>query len=495
MKSLLIFLKEANTVIVQSLLSFLMYLYESVESLIQNQSPKKEGYDATFLSPSEVLRIHNKGFCLSGTKSLSLSSSHLHSLIIGGSGSGKSSTVIIPTIYTLGKSNQSMCIHDPSGELYEKTVGYLASIGYKITVLHFAKPEMSDGYNPLARVTTNPEIYKVATTFVQGKMGKGGSEEFWNSQAISFIALCIMILKKQDTKYHTFTCVKHLVDSYQGNPEFVDQLVAECNDPFILREYKNFLRTDKKVMSNIIATCRSALMLFADESIQTVTSFDTIDFDAFRKEKTVLYVMNKVSDMAYYTSISSTFFLQFFNHIMGSPIPPKGTRGIFMILDEASSLYLPTTLNIACANLRKWMCGLMLVVQDFNQLISLYNKNEAEAIKANCFSRLYFPGQPLDTCNELSAMLGKRDFEDEKGNTQTRVLLTEDEIRTMAKDKALLFCGSHRAIYTHMKPYYKRMQFSSYAKLPPPEKQNIIPFTTIPIIGMDNTEEYETDTQ
>jgi len=484
--------KESALVLLKCVSWTFSFVVQTVEVLINSSSPKKEGYDAEFLNASTVLSPWNKGFCLTGLKSLTVKDSHKHSLLIGGSGTGKTTCVILPSIYSMAKHGHSIVVHDPSGEIYSTSASYLTSKGYKVKVLHFNKPDMSDGYNPLARVESSSDAFKVATVLVQNSLGKSGTDAFWNSQAVSFISLCISILKKQDVQFQTLPNVKHLVDCFQAEPEFLDRLVVQCKDKEVLKEYKNFLRTEKKVMSNIVSTCRSALMLFGDESVRRVTSFDSIDFDSFRNEKTALFIMNKTSDLQYYSPISATFFLQFFGHIMSSPVPKKNDRSIFFLIDEASSLFLPTTLQIALANLRKFMCGVMLVVQDFNQLCHLYGKPEAESIRSNCFSKVYFPNQPLETCRELEALLGKREYEDEDGNTKTRVLLTADEIRCMDDKHALIFSGSNRAIYAYMRPFYKHMRYSAYSKMAEPViDRDRVPFTQIPIIGDEEDTEQE----
>ncbi len=44
-----------------------------------------------------------------------------HTLVIGATGSGKTQTVIYPTVKNLAKKGESMIITDPKGEIYEKT--------------------------------------------------------------------------------------------------------------------------------------------------------------------------------------------------------------------------------------------------------------------------------------------------------------------------------------------------------------------------------------
>lgn len=473
--------------VLRSLLAIFKFLYELLENGFNGKSPKKEGYDSDFLKESELLSSFNKGFNLTGSKALTENQSHQHALIIGSSGTGKSTTIIIPTIFSMARHGHSLCINDPSGELYQATAGYLHKMGYRIKVLHFNNPEISDGYNPLERIISTSDIYKTATTLVQNSLGKGSTDAFWNAQSTSFISLMISILKKQNKQYQNIANVKYLVDSFQADPEIVDRIVAQCRDEIIIKEYKNFLKTEKKVMANIISTCRSALMLFGDDSVARITSIDTIKFEDFRTEPIALFIMNKTSDLMYYSPLTSTFFLQFFNLIMNQPIPDKKSRSIFFLIDEMSSLYLPTTLQIALSNLRKYRCGIMGIIQDCNQLEHLYGRNEAAAIISNCFTKVYFPGQPIDTARELESMLGKREYIDKEERKHSRVLLTSDEIRTMSHENALIFCGSHRAIFAKMIPYYKRIRYFDLSKISIPNlSKNIIPNENVPLITINH---------
>ncbi|UKI26480.1 MAG: type IV secretory system conjugative DNA transfer family protein [Bacilli bacterium] len=48
-----------------------------------------------------------------------------HNLIVGSTGSGKTVSVILPLIFNLADSNESMIINDVKGELYKYTYNYL----------------------------------------------------------------------------------------------------------------------------------------------------------------------------------------------------------------------------------------------------------------------------------------------------------------------------------------------------------------------------------
>ena len=72
-----------------------------------------------------------------------------HTLVIGATGSGKTQTVIKPTVKLLAKNGESMIITDPKGEIYESTASMLREKGYDVQVLNFRNPQAGSGWNPL----------------------------------------------------------------------------------------------------------------------------------------------------------------------------------------------------------------------------------------------------------------------------------------------------------------------------------------------------------
>jgi type IV secretory pathway TraG/TraD family ATPase VirD4 len=424
-------------------------------------SRHKQSYNADFMPADKVLSTTAKGFCMTGNKSLTIKDSFSNALVFGGSGSGKSSRILIPSILKMA-GNSSLCIHDPSGELFEKTSGAMKQLGYTVKVLNYANAGYSENFNPLYRVNSISDCKRISKLLIQTSLGAGGKDPFWNSSAESLLSIFIRyVLFHTEQQYHTLYNVLSLINAFSGTPQKVDKLFVQAKDDDLLSEYKAFVAYDSKMLMSIVATVRTALSLFADPGVARVTSTDTIDFESFRKQKTILYINNNVNDMKYYSSLSSIFFEQFFASVM-SKLPKQGDLPIFFLLDESSSLYL-SILPIAISNIRKYDAGILQIYQSQNQLFDLYGVPQGRNIVANSYSKNYMCGQPPETARELESILGKYEFMDDENNRRTRQLLTMDEIRILTE--SIILIGNLPPIKARMVPYYEQKELNRLSQL------------------------------
>ena len=107
-----------------------------------------------------------------------------NTLIIGGSGSGKTRSYVMPNIL---QAHSSYVITDPKGEILEKSGKFLESRGYGIRALNLDELSRSCGYNPFAYVHMEREgweerILSLIETLIENTKGEdagGGSDPFW----------------------------------------------------------------------------------------------------------------------------------------------------------------------------------------------------------------------------------------------------------------------------------------------------------------------------
>ena len=454
---------------------------EALETFITGVGKRKHAHTSNFISEREVLSRTNTGFCLTGRRSLTPKDSFSNAIVIGGSGSGKSSVVLLPSLY---KMEGSFVVFDPSGELYQKASGYLATErGYDVKVLNFNRPDVSAGYNPLARATDASGIQKVASLLVEASLGKGKKDPFWNSQAVGLLSAVLSLLALEPPMYNNLANARHLLNAMSGAPESADQFFIKyvAAHPGLWLAYKAFMGMDEKVRTGTIATALSALTIFGDDKVAQVTANDSISLDDLRKRPTAIFLQTAVADVKYYSVLTSLFLEQCFSYVLAR-FPEKDEHDIFFLIDEASSLHF-SNLQLSIANCRKHKAGIMLLLQDFRQLVANYGAEEGGAILANCFAKMYFSGQPLDTAKDLEALLGQFEYKDEDNKTVLRSLMTASEIRTMSTSQALIFCGNRPAIKARLRPYYKTRALREYSEIAPPSSRGecSAPVTLLPL--------------
>lgn len=452
--------------------------FEFISALFDQE--RKTEFDATFVPPHEIMRMQDKGFCLTGEYCLSISESYKNGVAFGGSGSGKTSTILINSALLMAKGNSSLIFNDPSHEIRLLVSGALIEHGYKIRVINYSSLN-SECFNPLKRCKTISDIQKLASLLVRNALGDT-KDPFWNKSAEAIISLFIRyLIFYAEPEFRTLYNVLHLINVFAGNPEKIDRLIVKAKDEKMLSEYKAFVAYGDKTLSSILATAKASLTLFTDETVASITSIDTIDFSEFRNKKIALFINNSVPDMHYYGALSSLFFQQFLNDLL-IRIPEKHENNIFFLLDEASSMYLPG-LSTTISNIRKYNSGILLIYQDYHQLEHVYGTYEAKNITANCYAKVYLPGQPIETCKMLETTLGKFEYEDENEVRHIRQLMTADEIRM--SDRAIVLIGNKQPIHAKLRPYYNDWKLSTLTNLPPYEPSNKLPFDIPPLIQLD----------
>ncbi len=215
------------TLIIELIETSLKFVFEFLEMLYTGIPAKKKAYSAEFAPVRSLLSRKAKGFCLTGKHNLSVKDSYQNALVIGGTGVGKSSVVLIPSLYSM---NASYIVHDPSGELFTKTSGFFQNSGYKVKLLNPAKPQISCGFNPLQRASSSSDIQKISTMLVENALGSKGKDPFWTTQSVALIAILISILKKMDSEFQNLYNVRQLLNMMGGNPKEIDAIFSRHAD-------------------------------------------------------------------------------------------------------------------------------------------------------------------------------------------------------------------------------------------------------------------------
>ena len=135
--------------------------------------------------------------------------SQTHNLIVGTTGSGKTQSIILPSILSIGNTDASMVINDPKGELYSLTSEYLKQLGYKVFTLNYFMPIAGTCFN---------QLFMVCDEYDKGL------PHFYQMRAIDSIVKCIDILLSEGEENNLFF---FSVETFRGSKSSLPPDVAK----------------------------------------------------------------------------------------------------------------------------------------------------------------------------------------------------------------------------------------------------------------------------
>ena len=94
-----------------------------------------------------------------------------------------------------------------------------------------------------------------------------------------------------------------------------------------------------------------------------------------------------------------------------------------------------------------------------------YSHAESFAIKSNSCSRVYLPGQSIETCRELEQIIGKCLVMDENGKERHAYGMEASQIRT--SKEAIILINSSLPIKVKVIPYFHHFIYNARTKIAP----------------------------
>ena len=418
------------------------------------------GNSARFMSiweKASVLSSRNKGILMDGRSArLSETDSYQSLLIQGGMGRGKTSVFVMPNLLMPPADEPSFVISDTSGEIYQKTSGYLRQRGYRIRALNLMDPARSETYNPLDGAMAPQQIADVAKTLIASSHSQSGgkaSDPFWEQAAEKLIRILAQCLINQgDARYCNLANLRHLVTSFdahvagQGKLGKIDQFVLANtqNDPLTFSSYQAFVQGNFKAIQSVLMTADVALDGVATPEIASLTQSNSLDLDELRRRKTALYVIVNQTDMELYAFLLNLFYAELFKSLLKDARNPGNP--VWMFLDEFGHLSV-TGFEVFATTSRKYKVAFALFLQSMAQLEAKYGRSKAKIIQEALGSEIYFPGMALDTARELEARLG---------SINKTPLRAANELIRMKDNQALLLNSNRPPVMLKTKPFFKQ---------------------------------------
>lgn len=396
---------------------------------------------------------------------------NLNTLIIGGSGAGKTRFYAKPNIM---QCNTSFVVLDPKGEIIRDLGNLLINKGYDVKVLDLINMNKSHCYNPFVYIQNDNDVQKLVTNLFKSTTPKGSSSQdpFWDTAAAMLLSSLIFYLWHEAPKdEQNFDMVLELLragnikeddDNYLSPLDILFNRLEDRNPNHVsLKYYKEFRNSPAKTLKSIQITLASRLEKFNLESLSKLTLTDELNLSSLGEKKTALFALIPDNDTSFnflisilYTQLfQQLFFLADHKYNGSLPVP------VHFVMDEFANVSLPDDFEKILSVMRSRGVFVSIIIQNLAQLKTLFEKNW-ESIVGNCDELLYLGGNEQSTHKYISELLGKSTIDIDthgkssgrNGNYSTnyqmggRELLTPDEVRMLNNDYAILFIKGERPI-------------------------------------------------
>ena len=390
---------------------------------------------------------------------------NLNTLVVGGSGAGKSRFYGKVNIC---QCNTSLFVLDCKGELLRDCGGLLEQMGYEIKVVDLLNMEKSHCYNPFAYLKSDNDVQKMVTNLFKATTPKGSqsNDPFWDTAASMLLMALVFYLHyeaPEDEK--NFAMIMEMLragevreddDSYQSPlDELFDRLEMRSPDHIAVKYYKDYRSGSAKTLKSIQITLASRLEKFNLSSVAALTATDELDLSSLGEKKVALFALIPDNDASFNFLVSllyaSTFQELFYSadRIHGGSLPVP----VHFLMDEFANVSLPDDFDKLLATMRSRNISVSIIIQNIAQLKALFEK-QWESIIGNCDEFLYLGGNETSTHKLISEnYLGKSTLwldtygksTGHSGSYSTnnqitgRELMTPDEVRMLDNNLALLF--------------------------------------------------------
>lgn len=397
---------------------------------------------------------------------------NLNTLVIGGSGAGKTRFFGKPNLM---QCNTSFVVLDPKGEQLRDVGNLLEKEGYVIKVVDLINMNRSHCYNPFRYIKDDKDVLKLITNLIRNTTPKGSqtNDPFWEKSETALLeALCLYLLHEAPEEEQNFTMVMEMIaaaevkeddEEYQSPlDELFERLEIRNPNSLALKQYKIYKQAAGKTAKSILISVGVRLSAFNLESIASLTATDELELDLVGERKTAIFAVIPDNDSTFnfligmlYTQLFQMLYYQA-DIVHGGALPIS----VHFLMDEFANVALPDEFDKLLSTMRSRLIFVSIIIQNLAQIKGLY-KDSWESIVGNCDTLYYLGGNEQSTHKFMSEYLGKETLDTNtygkssgrSGNYSTnyqqagRELLTPDEVRLLDNDYGLLFIRGERPVF------------------------------------------------
>ncbi|MDD6224306.1 MAG: type IV secretory system conjugative DNA transfer family protein [bacterium] len=410
-----------------------------------------------------------------------------HNLVIGATGSGKTQTIIFPTVELLAKNRESMIITDPKGEIYEQTSNMLRDKGYNVLVLNFRDPQEGNCWNPLSlpyHMYQNGnqdkaiELLDDLAANILYEEKSGNADPFWEKTSADYFAGLALGMFEDTTEdkinLNSISLMTTIGEEKFGGSTFIKEYF-NLKDP-ASAAYTNASGTimaPNETKGSIISVFKQKIKLFASrDNLSEMLSHSDIDLASIGEKPTALFIVIQDEKKTYH-SLVTILLKQCYETLIdvaqkhGGKLPVRTN----FLLDEFANMPPLKDITTMITAARSRLIRFTMIIQNFAQLDQVYGKENAETIKGNCGNIIYLITTELKALEEISKMCGEvKSKKDDK--TASTPLVTISDLQKMKQFEVIIMRIRMNPFKTKFIPYFQ-WKLKKYEKAEYPHREKV----------------------
>lgn len=331
-----------------------------------------------------------------------------HVLIFGGSGSGKSSAVIIPTL--LSTCGIGIFCVDIKGELWRKT---RRMDDENVIIIDF-QDRGRYGWDALYALNSRQDIRdqdirecmeEIADSLIP--IAAKDSSEFWKQSARSLLTGELCGLYKQSRIKNLSEMINEILS--RDTRELVTELMDGARPKAVEVKYlSSFRNLAEETLSGVVQQMEESLKVFVDEDIRYAFEENPRKANPWMlEEKKEIFLAVREEKLEAYYNIINLMIAQVFAGLIKRP---EGAEPVLVIIDELARFcargQIPYLHNGILLTGRSRNVTLMLVTQSCEALYNAYTKNDVQSMIANCSYLACLDVRSQETAKTICSLAG-----------------------------------------------------------------------------------------
>lgn len=423
-------------------------------------------------------------------------------LVVGGSGSGKTRSVLEPNIMQM---NADFLVTDPKGETLPRVGQMLEDHGYDVRSFNTVDFTKSLHYNPIAYVTDEADILEFVACLIENTTGDEGhaGDPFWEKaerllyvalvgylvahcpeadRSLSGLVTLLALAKAKEEDEDYMSPLDLLFYEIKSGKSYVETGEASdgadilsrgakgstsrfrwvatgepvrVEDDFCLLHYKMFKDAAGKTMKSILVSCNTRMEPFAIPQVRHLVADDEMGLDRLGEaggKRAVFAIMSDTSPL--YSFLFAIMMWQTVNILCKKALVEHGgalPRPVSMLLDEFANIGKVPDIEKSIAVVRSRNISISLYLQSLSQLKGPYKDNAATIVDC-CDTLLFLGGKSSETTKQVSESVGKETlstvtWNESRGSqatstrnwtTQERDLIQASEVAKLPRDEAIV---------------------------------------------------------